>query len=382
MVAVLAALIVLGQSVMVPLLVSFALAVMIEPLVEWFERRRWSRHSSVLLALGVSTLAVLLVILFLVPGIVREVRQIGVQAPRAVEASKELVHRGLENIRMRYGSDAVDRAEELLAEINPGTVLQYVGTWLLEGAFGILNFGSWALGMLIVPFFVYYLLLDFDEVRRGIDERIPPRFRAEGVRLMDEIGVVVRGYVQGRFLVSVGMTTFYAIGLRVIGIPFAFGIGIVAGFIGIIPYLGVVAGIVMAVAIAALENAVLWQYIGIAVVFSLAQLLEDYVLTPRLIGDRLDVHPMLVFIALIIAGDLFGILGLVLAIPVVAIGKVVLKFLDDVYRASEFYTGLSREPALAGTAPSPGIAPGGDEPSMPASSSNQRQSAPTTRRDT
>jgi predicted PurR-regulated permease PerM len=123
----------------------------------------------------------------------------------------------------------------------------------------------------------------------------------------------------------------------ILGVPLWAGIGLIAGFLGIIPYLGVISGLILALGFAALDGAGLGRLAGVGVVFAIAQVIEDYVLTPRIIGDKLELHPMLVFIALIIAGDLFGLLGLVLAIPVMAVIKVLIRFLDELYLRSDFF---------------------------------------------
>jgi predicted PurR-regulated permease PerM len=154
---------------------------------------------------------------------------------------------------------------------------------------------------------------------------------------------VVRGYVRGRFLIALILSAFYAAGLWLLGVPLWAAIGLIAGLVGIIPYVGIIAGIVLALGFAAIDGGDLWTIVGVIAVFTLAQPLEDYVLTPRIIGESLDLHPMLILIALLIAGSLFGVLGLVLAIPVVGVAKVMLKFFDELYLHSDFYTA----PALA-----------------------------------
>jgi predicted PurR-regulated permease PerM len=216
------------------------------------------------------------------------------------------------------------------------------------------SLGSAAIGLLMVPFFVYYLLLDLSNLRRVIEERIPERHRVAGTRLLDAVGEVVRGYVHGRFLVAALMAVVYAIGLWIVRVPLWAAIGLIAGFVGIIPYLGVLSGLILALGFAALDGASITQIAGVAGVFAAAQLIDDYILTPRLIGGKLELHPMLVFIALIIAGNLFGLLGLVLAIPVLGIAKVLISFLDALYLRSSFYL----EPEY--------VTPGGKETQIPA----------------
>jgi predicted PurR-regulated permease PerM len=149
--------------------------------------------------------------------------------------------------------------------------------------------------MLIIPFLVYYLLLDMSKLRRIIEEHIPERHRGAGRRLLDEVGDVLRGYVRGRFLMAMIMAAIYGTGLLILRVPLWAGIGLIAGFIGIIPYLGVIIGLILALGFAALDGAGLGRLAGVGAVFAIAQVIEDYVLTPRIIGDKLELHPMLVF---------------------------------------------------------------------------------------
>jgi predicted PurR-regulated permease PerM len=334
-------LVVAGTSVLVPLLVSFALAFMLEPLVDWFQRRRLSRNASVLLAMVTAVLAVILVLVFLLPSVWHQLQASVQKVPDAIRAASVRLHELVEYARERLGSDALNRAQAALQGLSedPSQITDAIGAWLGRGVFGLVNLGSAAVGLAIVPFFVYYLLLDLNNIRDGLDRRIPEPYRPAGARLFDEIGAVVRGYVRGRFLVAAGMAVIYATGLLIFRVPLWAGIGVIAALIGIIPYLGVISGLLIALAFAVLDGAGPLRLLGVVGVFIVAQTIEDYVLTPRLIGDRLELHPMLVFIALIIAGDLFGLLGLVLAIPTLAVCKVVLRFIDELYLRSEFYTG-------------------------------------------
>jgi predicted PurR-regulated permease PerM len=133
------------------------------------------------------------------------------------------------------------------------------------------------------------------------------------------------------------MATIYSTGLLILRVPLWAGIGFIAGVIGIIPYLGVTSGLLLAVGFATLDGAGIGRLAGVLIVFAIAQMTEDYVLTPRIIGGKLSLHPMLVFIALIVAGDFYGLLGLVLAIPALAVLKVFVRFFDELYLRSDFY---------------------------------------------
>lgn len=329
----------LSKPILIPLLVSFALVYMLEPLVAWFERHKLSRPLAVLAAMSSATLAVLLLVGVLLPSVWKQLQESIQQVPLALQAGGDLVRQGLAYLETHTDSALLDRVKEAVDGVrsDPSAITSTVGEWLMGGLFGIVGLGSAALGLLIVPFFVYYLLIDLHDIRRGMDRRIPDRFRVRWARLADDLGTVMRGYVRGKFLVAIGMSITYMLGLWIVGVPLWAGIGLIAGFLGIIPYLGVMSGAILALAFAALSGASLAKLGGVIVVFVLAQIVEDYILTPKLIGDRLALHPMLVFIALIIGGELFGLLGLVLAIPVLAALKVIFSLADAIYRDSEFY---------------------------------------------
>ncbi|HEX9928081.1 MAG TPA: AI-2E family transporter [Pyrinomonadaceae bacterium] len=333
--------------VLVPLLLSFALAFMLEPLADWFQRRfRSSRNTAVLFALALATFGVLGIIIGLLPSVYSQFVESTEKMPLAIAAARarfqDLLIYAQEHLSPSVFSGLQDFVRGF--QEDPSAITSRIGGFLSQGLFGLVNLSSAAIGLLIVPFFVYYLLLDMQNIRLFVERRIPERHRGVGLQLFNEMGEVVRGYVRGRFLIALILSVFYAIGLWVLNVPLWAAIGLIAGFIGIIPYIGIVAGIILALAFAALDGAGTGRLVGVVVVFLLAQPLEDYVLTPKLIGDKLDLHPMFVFIALIIAGSLFGVLGLVLAIPVVGVLKVFLRFFDYLYLDSDFY----RQPALAG----------------------------------
>jgi predicted PurR-regulated permease PerM len=297
----------------------------LEPLTDWFQRRGRSRIVAVL-TLASAALLVALLLLFLLPSIYHQLIESIEKLPLALRAVATWAQHLLGFARERLSPEVFARLQAAVTDFenDPSALTSRIGGWLSEGLLGLVSLGSWGLGLLIIPFFVYYLLLDMSNLRRIFEEHIPERHRGAGRRLLDEVAEVERGYVRGRFLMALIMAAIY-------------GIGLIAGFIGIIPYLGVISGLILALGFAAPDGSGLGRLAGVVAVFAIAQVIEDYVLTPRIIGGKLELHPMLVFIALIIAGDLFGLLGLVLAIPILAVIKVLIRFLDELYLCSDFY---------------------------------------------
>lgn len=194
-----------------------------------------------------------------------------------------------------------------------------------------------SLDLLLVPFFVFYILIDFPKWRDSLEDLIPPRFREPFSRLFDESGRILESFVRGQLLIGLIMAVFYGIGFWFLGVPAWAGIALIAGLLNIIPYFGTLFGLVLAGGFTLANGGTGWDVAAVLGVFVVVQTLEGYVLTPRIIGGRLNLHPMAVFLGLLIGGKLFGLLGIILAIPAIAIGKVFFKFLRELYMASHFY---------------------------------------------
>jgi predicted PurR-regulated permease PerM len=202
---------------------------------------------------------------------------------------------------------------------------------------------------LLIPFFVFYILVDFDKWRDASEGLIPPRFREPFSRLFDEVGRILQSYVLGQLMIAIIMAALYAIGFFFLRVPAWAGIAALSGFLNLIPYVGTGAGIVLATALTFANGGDFWRIAGVLAVFFVVQMIEGYYLTPRILGDRLSLHPMAVFLGLLIGGKIFGFLGILLAVPTIAVALVFFKFFREIYKASEFYRAgvMGPEPAPA-----------------------------------
>ena len=204
-----------------------------------------------------------------------------------------------------------------------------------------------SLDLLLVPFFVFYILVDFQRWRDSFEDLIPPRFRAPFSRLFDESGRILESYVRGQLLIGAVMAVCYAVGFWFLGVPAWAGIALIAGLLNAVPYVGTILGILLAGGFTLAEGGGLWEIAAVLGIFAAVQTLEGYYLTPKILGGRLNLHPMAVFLGLLIGGKLFGFLGFILAIPAIAVGKVFLKFLRELYEDSHFYHDGDLHPADA-----------------------------------
>ncbi|HZN10267.1 MAG TPA: AI-2E family transporter [Blastocatellia bacterium] len=333
------ALLIGGRVILVPLLASLALAYLLEPAVRWFERRGWSRAAAALLALIGAALALTLALIFVIPGLWAQLLKSYAQA-QTLLADRERVE--ALSLRLREVSPALYEyfRTRLLFWVSPSGQEQLWGAgavWLQSGVFRLANATAPLLDLLLIPFFVYYLLSDYRAMRARVELLVPPRHRPVAAELALRINHVLSSYVRNQLLIALVMGLLYALGFAALRVPLALTLGLLSGLLNFIPYLGTLTGLLLSMLFVALDGAGLWRMLGVLGVFTLVQSIEGYYLTPRLLGSRLNLHPLWVLAGLVVAGHLFGLLGIILAIPVLAAAKVVLEFLEESYHNSQFY---------------------------------------------
>jgi predicted PurR-regulated permease PerM len=329
-----------SRVILIPLLTSLALAYLLEPGVEWFEKRGWSRGASVLLTLTAATLVAILALVFVLPGIWDQLVRSYEQLPLALKAGQERIEPLLARLKTA-SPPAYDFIYSLFSSVkDPAQQEQFKSSvigWLQSGLFRLFNATAGILDLLLIPFFVYYLLADYRNARGHVDRLIPPRHREAATGLLDQINSVLSAYVRSQLLIAFVMGLLYALGFAILRVPLALTLGLLSGLLNFVPYLGTLSGLVLALSFTALEGAGVWRLAGVALIFVIVQSIEGYYLTPKLMGEKLDLHPLWVLLGLVIAGNLFGLLGIILAVPVMAMSRVVLSFLEDLYQKSNFY---------------------------------------------
>jgi predicted PurR-regulated permease PerM len=334
-----------ARIVLVPLLSSVALAYLMAPIANWFERRGWSRSTASILALISATLVTVLLLIFILPNLWAQLHH-SYEQGRALVTDQARVDRTLERVRQmspaayKYLQDAIGDLDD------PAKEAQLRGmavAWLQRGLFGLVNLTTSIVDLLLIPFFVFYLLCDYREVRSRIDSLIPPRHRAITGDLIHQLNRVISTYIRSQMLIGLTMGVLYGIGFMILRVPLGLTIGLAAGLLNFIPYLGTLIGLVLALGFVALDGAGFGRISGVLGIFAAVQMLEGYYLTPRFLSTSLNLHPMLVLLGLMIGGSLFGLLGIILAVPVVAAGKVILDLLETHYRESAFYRRTTSE---------------------------------------
>ncbi|WP_101925941.1 MULTISPECIES: AI-2E family transporter [Luteimonas] len=356
-----------------PILTPFVLALLLgwlgDPLVDRLERRGRSRAVAVTLVFLMMTLLVALALIILVPMIERQIVLLIDSLPMYRDW---LLGTALPWIEQRTGYEVMtwldtDRLIELVRDHweQAGGIAATVLAYVSRSGFAVLAI---VINLVLVPILTFYFMRDWDKLVERVASLIPRDHIGTVSRLAHESSESLGGFLRGQFLVMIGQGAIYAIGMSVVGLRLGLLIGTIAGLISFIPYLGATVGILMALIAAIVQTQGFdWQLlILIGVVFTIGQLVESYVLTPRLVGDRIGLHPVAVIFAVLAGGQLFGFLGMLLALPVAAVANVLLRYAQERYTQSKLYAGDTPEIAVSGggghriIVPHEGRAPDGD----------------------
>lgn len=327
--------------IMAPFLTAAILAYICTPLVDYCCRIKLGRLgcgrtlATIIVMLLLAGFAVLLV-LIIVPMLQKELTLVIQRLPDYLAAVKERIEPWL---LQHFGvSLAVDISHiQAILSKNWQTASNLLGQLLLTVSNHGFAIVAWTINLLLIPVVLFYLLRDWHAMVRRIAQLIPRRWYEKTATIASEIDQVLAEFLRGQLSVMLLMSAFYAVGLILVGLELALPVALIAGLLGFIPYLGVISGLLLAVTAAALQFSTAGEIIPILVVFAIAQALESMILTPWLVGDRIGLHPVIVIFILLAGGQLFGLTGILLALPVGAAIAVGLRHARQHYLSSDTY---------------------------------------------
>jgi predicted PurR-regulated permease PerM len=326
------------RTVLLPFVAGMGVAYFLDPVCDRLEKWGCSRVIATTLVTIVFVLVVVLAFLLIVPLLVDQMTAFITSLPDLVEKAHQRLLPLYESFRLRFDLPAVDDLGGMLKN-RLGTVFGF----LTQTVQGVVSGGAALANLLslifITPVVTFYLLRDWDLIIARVDNLLP-RDHAETIRTqMRAIDTTLAGFVRGQATVCLILGVYYATGLMLVDLPFGLVIGMMAGILTFIPYVGAMSGFVtaMAIALATFDD---WH--GPAIVggiFFVGQVLEGNFLTPKLVGDRVGLHPVWIIFALLSGGALFGFVGLLLAVPVAASIGVLVRFGIGRYLVSPLYHG-------------------------------------------
>jgi predicted PurR-regulated permease PerM len=326
----------LVQSILMPFAVGFIIAYILAPGVARLERSGVRRSLASLLVLMLFMLGLALVLVILIPLIQGQVVQLIASAPSLVRSLQDQLGKLIALLQQHLPAQDVARVRDLL-----GTKLAEVITWLvglvqglLTSSLAILNIVSL---VVVTPIVTFFLLRDWEKMVAVIDSYLP-RQSLETVRGQARlVSDTLVGFVHGQALVCLILAIYYGVALSLAGIASGLALGLLIGVLAIIPFLGAATGFLLAITLAASQYGTWSAILAVVGIFAVGQLVEGNILTPKLVGDRIHLHPVWVIFALFAGGTVFGFVGVLIAVPAAAVLGVLARFALARYRASGLY---------------------------------------------
>ncbi len=327
--------------VLTPFVVAAVMAYALTPVVDRLDNLLQGRVPRVLAVVLVEVLFLLAgvgLILLIVPILAKEIPLMREQLPLLADAFNAWLSPLLAQYGFKVTLDGGSIKAFALKYLNTNfedMFSQLLSSLKLGGSVALTLVGN----AVLIPVALFYLLMDWDNFVARVVTLVPPRARAAYDSFTDEADSVLGQYLRGQLLVMLIMAVFYSVGMALFGLDLALPIGIFTGLAMFVPYLGFGIGLVLAVLAGLLQFASVKALVMVAAVFGVGQVLEGFVLTPRLVGERIGLHPLAVIFALLAFGQLFGLVGVLVALPASAVLLVAIRRVRAAYLASKLYTG-------------------------------------------
>ncbi len=334
------------SGILLPFVAGMAIAYLLDPVCDWLEGRGLSRTLATVLLTALFLVVVVGSLLLLVPLIAGQLAGFLSSLPGYLESLRGQLQGLQQLIEARLDSELQNRIQDALAG-SARDLLAWSTTALarlISGGAALANLLSL---LVITPVVAFYLLRDWDHLVERVDSWLP-RHQAETIReQLREVDQMLAGFVRGQSSVCLLLGVFYALGLTLAGLEFGLLIGLVAGLLTFVPYVGSAVGLLASVGMALVQFDDWIRIAIVAGIFLVGQVLEGNFLTPKLVGERVGLHPVWVIFALLAGGLLFGLVGVLLALPVAAVIGVLIRFMLGRYLDSDYYWGDVSRPAPA-----------------------------------
>ncbi|WGZ92931.1 MAG: AI-2E family transporter [Candidatus Thiothrix putei] len=332
--------------ILTPFLAAAFLAYLGDPLVDRLESWKLSRTLSVVTVFLTILLFLLLFFLFLVPVLETQVKLFLNKFPDYLDWVVNVLGPYLQQ---NFGVDTsvleVDKIKTVIASHwkETGGFIRNTIQTISKSGFVVLG---WVANLALIPIITFYLLRDWDRMVAYIDDLLPRSIEPLVAKLARESDEVLGAFLRGQMSVMLALAVIYSIGLSLVGLEFALLIGLIAGVVSFVPYLGLIVGVTIAGIAILFQTQDVFNLFWVLAVFGVAQMIEGTILTPLLVGERIGLHPVTVIFAVLAGGQLFGFFGILLALPVAAVLAVILRHIHDTYKQSQIYGIDMDEPHL------------------------------------
>jgi predicted PurR-regulated permease PerM len=339
------ALVIMFKSVLFPFVLGALLAYLLNPTVNWLSRKNMKRQTAVLLILGTFIVFFSALLAIVVPILLREAAGFIKDAPSYGERVWAMVQPMIAMLQEKIGYNFTGQITEQIqtaVQDNIGQTLG-VGKNMATGLISSIAIGGQAIAgfiaiLFLTPIVAFFMMNDWPRITAWVSGLIPRHSEQTVHGLLSQIDVKIAGFIRGQLTVCFILGMMYGVALTVAGLNYGFFIGLATGVLCIIPYAGTALGFGIGLVVAFLQTDGDLTYIGIiAAIFAVGQFIEGNFITPKLIGDKVGLHPLWIIFALLAGGSLSGLVGMLLAVPVAAIISVLVSFAISKYKMSQYY---------------------------------------------
>ena len=335
----------LVQAILMPFAAGFAIAYVLAPGVARIERWGVRRNLASLAVLAVFLLALVLILVILVPLIQGQIVQLVTRVPSFVRSSQDQLGKLILVLQEHLPAEDVSKLRDLLSA-KLAEALTWIAAFLqsmVTSSLAILNILSL---VIVTPIVTFFLLRDWESMVAQVDSYLPRQSLETERGQARLVSDTLVGFIHGQALICLVLAVYYAIALSLAGLASGLALGLLIGVLAIIPMVGVATGLILSLGLAASQYGTSTKLLAVCGIFALGQIAEANFLTPKLLGDRIHLHPVWVIFALFAGGTLYGFVGVLVAVPAAAVIGVLARFALARYRASSLYdaTGADAEP--------------------------------------
>ena len=326
------------HDILLPFILAFLISYLLSPLVDFLEKKKLPRSLATILVLLCFISIFIVIIAYLSPMVKDQVTAFIAYIPKYSKFIMAKVVPTLHEKINLLNPYIADKAKSAL-EDSTSSFLSYLGyliTSIFKSGFALVNILSF---IFISPIISFYTIRDWNKIRDKFYDLFPGKHKKVIIQQFRKINIVLANFLRGQTMVCLFLAAFYSIGLTITGLEFGLFIGLATGILCFIPYIGVISGAVVAITLAFIQFSSIKSVIYVALVFIIGQFIEGNFITPKIVGEKVGLHPIVIFLALFSGGTLFGFIGVLFAIPIAAIFGVVIGFLTQLYKDSSYYKG-------------------------------------------
>ncbi|AFJ03759.1 Putative permease often clustered with de novo purine synthesis [Methylophaga frappieri] len=330
-------LIYLLSGVLMPFFIAALLAYLGDPLVDRLEDKKLSRTLSVSIVFVSLFITLIVALLLFIPLLNEQLKALFEKLPGYIDRLQTALSPVMQSLGLSQEVFDLETVKTAFKDYwaQAGKVAGNIVGYVSKSGLAVMTFLT---NLVLIPVLTFYLLRDWDILVGRIKELLPRRYQEEVSYLAKDCDDMLAGFLRGQLMVMLALAIIYSIGLTLIGLDLALLIGVIAGIVSFVPYLGLLVGILLAGTAAYLQFQEWLPVLFVIGVFSFAQLIEGMFLTPRFVGERIGMHPVAVIFAVMAGGSLFGFIGVLLALPVAAVIMVMLRHAHDRYVKSQLYS--------------------------------------------